>query len=248
MGQPMRFGNQEMTRLDVVKRVFQEFVEGDGRSLEGRTNDLIGMIAFARYAETVCPLTLSHDALTGFLDSVHLVRTREEDGTAVGDAIALAAARLETVDERLEEPGPAGRDYAIKSKVMILLTDGQNNAGERTPMQAAELAREWGVRIYAVGVGGGSPQRSMFPFGGRGDVDRATLRRISEATGGFYRDASDAESLRAVYHEIDRMEQSAFEAPRYVDYRELFWPFAACALGCAALEAALANTVFRRFP
>ncbi|NQT86223.1 VWA domain-containing protein, partial [bacterium] len=139
------------TRLDVVKDAFRDFVLGNGDDLAGRPNDLVGMVVFARYADTVCPLTLGHGALARFLDSVHIVRVQSEDGTSIGDGLALAAARLKTAEEALVQAGKS--DYEIKSKIAILLTDGRHNRGKRRPAEAIALAKEWGVKVYTIGVG-----------------------------------------------------------------------------------------------
>ena len=255
MGAEMSFKGERLTRLDVVKHVFEEFVTGKGGELPGRPNDLIGMISFARYADTVCPLTLAHGALSQFLQSVHLVKRRNEDGTAIGDAIALAAARLQTAEETLTRQTKEGENrFDIKSKIIILLTDGQNNAGKRSPLEAAELAKKWGIKIYTIGVGGTEGLVRQQGLLGRflvrtGEgVDRQTLAAVAETTGGLFRIAEDADSLRAVYGEIDRMERSEIETARYLDYRELFQPFLLMALLLLCTEIALRCTIFRKIP
>jgi Ca-activated chloride channel homolog len=251
----MEYKDARMTRLDVVKRVFEEFVLGNKDDLPGRPNDLIGMIAFARYPDTICPLTLAHGALPRFLENVKLVTRRSEDGTSIGDAIALAAARLKTAEETLaQQQKDTGKDYEIKSKIIILLTDGENNSGKRHPLQAAELAKEWGIKIYTIGVGGGDSVTTIqtalgsykVPMG-RG-VDDRTLREVAKSTGGIYREADSAESLAAVYKEIDELERSEIDSIRYVDYKEKFVLFALAALCLAVLEIGLSCTVFRRIP
>jgi len=255
MGADMEYGGGRLNRLEVVKRVFEEFITGNGKELEGRPNDLIGMIAFARYADTMAPLTLGHGALVRFLESVDLVKRRSEDGTAIGDALALAAARLKTAEEEIAKySDETGTEYDIKSKVIILLTDGQNNYGRRTPLAAAELAGEWGIKIYTIGVGGGEGIKTVrtllgsFKVPGGGGVDTKTLEEIARVTGGVFRIAEDEESLRAIYAEIDELEKSEIESVRYVDYREMFVPFAAAAMIALLIEAALASTVLRRIP
>jgi len=255
MGTEMAYKGEKLTRLEVVKRVFKEFVDGNKKDLAGRPNDLIGMVAFARYADTVCPLTLAHGALGRFLENVRLVRRRTEDGTAIGDALALGAARLKTAEETLARQAKMGRkSYKIESKVIILLTDGQNNCGKRSPEQAARLAKEWGIKVYAIGVGGGEAVATIrTPFGdykvptGPG-VDVQSLRSVAELTGGLCRVAEDADSLRTIYKEIDRLEKSEIESVRYLDYRELFTPFALMGLIVIAAETALSCTAFRRIP
>ena len=252
----MDYRGRRLNRLEVVKKVFEEFLMGNEKTLEGRPNDLVGMIAFARYADTMAPLTLGHGALLRFLESVQIVSRRSEDGTAIGDALALAAARLKTAEEDISRSAQESGDkeYEIKSKIIILLTDGQNNFGKRTPEEAAELAASWGVKIYTIGVGsreGISTVKTLFgqfkvPTGG--GVDEKTLQRVADITGGVFRLGENEESLREIYEEIDRLEKSEIETVRYIDYRELFVPFALAAMCLMLLEVALANIVFRRIP
>nr|MDA8404537.1 VWA domain-containing protein [Desulfobacteraceae bacterium] len=236
MGAGMTYQGMQMTRLDVVKKVFLDFVMGNGADLPGRPNDLVGMIAYARYPDTVCPLTLAHETLPMFVDNTKLVSQKAEDGTAIGDALALAAARLQTAEAALKKqqkeiPGA----YKIKSKIIILLTDGQNNTGKRTPLEAAELAAKWGIRVYTIAIGGGDNATIQTPLGAftvpsGGEADTAVLKAIAEKTGGVFREAEDAGSLSAVYKEIDRLEKSEIHSVRYVDYKEGFLPFALLAL------------------
>jgi Ca-activated chloride channel family protein len=213
---------------------------------------MIGMVSFARYADTTCPLTLSHDTLVEFLDTVDLARQRNEDGTAIGDGVALAAARLHTAEEALARQAGAERRYNIQSKVIILLTDGRNNAGDRSVEEAAALAAEWGIKIYAVGVGGHGLSTFETIFGNFNlagpTVDRQSLGLLAAKTGGVFRMAEDAESLRAVYEEIDRLETSEFEVVRYVDYSERFKPYALGALMLLGLEVVLGGTLLRTVP
>ncbi len=247
MGLPLGSQPQSASRLDVAKEVLGRFVHGDGAGLTGRADDMIGLVTFARYANTILPLTLAHGAVDGFLPGIELAAPRGgEDGTALGDAIALAAARLQLAEEELRARAGTGADataadtgetatYEIKSKVMVVLTDGRNNTGERTPLEAAGLARDWGITVHAVGLGGG-------------EMDATTLRAIAEATGGLFRTAADPQALHAVYREIDQLETSELESIRYLSYRERFVPLALAALACAALAALLGNTVLRRSP
>lgn len=253
MGADMRFKGLRSNRLDVVKRVFEDFVDSKG-DLPGRPSDLIGMITFARFPDTICPLTLSHGTLEELISTVKLVDQRPEDGTAIGDAVALAAARLRNAEQELARK--LGRaqietDYEIKSKVIILLTDGENNAGERSVEESAELAKNWGIRVYAIGVG--EDKRLTTGFGvfnvpKQPGVDDASLRALAETTGGIYRLAEDSESLIDIYREIDQLEKSEIEAVRYLNYRELFTPFALFALALALLEAILRSTALRTIP
>ncbi|MCP4681915.1 MAG: VWA domain-containing protein [Desulfobacterales bacterium] len=255
MGAEMEYKRSRMNRLEVVKQVFKEFALGDGRDLPGRPNDLIGMISFARYPDTICPLTLAHGALLPFLESVKLVKTREEDGTAIGDALALAAARLKNAHEALEKQRQdSTKTYKIKSKAIILLSDGENNAGKRDPLQAAELAEKWGIKVYTIAIGGGEAVTSqgslfgMFKVLQGPGVDTDTLEKIAEKTGGFFRKAEDAETLREIYEEIDKMEKSEIESVRFVDYKEAFLVFAILSLVFLSIEIILNATLFRKIP
>lgn len=252
MGAELRYEGRQMNILEMAKMVFQQFVEGNGDELGGRPSDLIGMVTFARYADTVCPLTLAHDALLQFLPAVKLVQRQAEDGTAIGDAVALAAARLQKVEETLARQSGEVKDYEIKSKIIILLTDGVNNAGERTVQEAAELAKQWGIKIYAIGIGGEATSRHQTVFGtfnlpGQG-VNEEALKLLAETTGGIHRVTGDPSDLREVYEEIDKLETSEIETTRFLDYREVFPPFALIGLGLLILEVGLGATVFRRIP
>ena len=254
MGAEMTYQGTQMSRLDVVKKVFLDFALGNGADLPGRANDLIGMIAYARYPDTVCPLTLAHDTLPVFVGNTKLVSQKPEDGTAIGDALALAAARLQTAETALKKqqkeiPGA----YKIKSKIIILLTDGQNNTGKRTPLEAADLAAKWGIRVYTIAIGGGESGVIRTPLGtfqvpGGAEADITTLKAIADKTGGVFRKAEDADALAAVYQEIDRLEKSEIQAIRYMDYKEGFLPFALLALALIAGEIILSCTLFRRLP
>ncbi len=260
MAAEMQYDNKPLNRLTVVKRVFEEFVLGNKRGLPGRPDDLIGMVSFARYADTTCPLTLSHGALNRFLETINLVEKSSEDGTSIGDALALAAARLETAEESVDRHGDVRQndvrenEYHIRSKIIILLTDGQNNFGKRTPAEAAAVAAKWGIKVYAIGIGGREDFVTVnTPFGPRklpagSDIDEATLAAIAEETGGIYRRAGDAQALREVYQEIDTLEKSEIQSIQYQDYREVFLPFALAALALLVLEIGLSCTVLRRTP
>ena len=276
MGQELTYEGAQLSRLEVVKKLFREFVLGNGKDLQGRPSDLIGMVAFARYADTVCPLTLSHGALDRFIESIQLVTRKNEDGTAIGDGLALAAARLKTAEESLKSlhgqsplrtsEGPSHADvltfsgrgtnksYQIKSKIVILLTDGQNNAGKRSPIEAARLAKEWGIKVYAIGIGGRESYVTIkTPLGdykvpGGPGVDEVTLRSIADETGGAFWLAESAEKLHEIYKEIDKLERTEIESVRHIDYAERFAPFLLAALALLILEQVLASTVFRRVP
>ncbi len=244
---------KEKRRLEIAKRVFETFIAGQGDG-EGRRNDLIGMISFARYADTLCPLTLGHDALLQFVSELDVESRPVEDGTAIGDALMLAAARLSRAhagsglgDEKTHA------DYEIKSKVIILLTDGENNCGRHMPMEAAALAQKWGIRIHTIGFGDRPETRMVQTPAGEREIsinsaDTEVLALVAQATGGVFRRASDAQSLHAVYQEIDAMEKSDIVSIAQMDYGEAFGPMALGALLCLVLQELLAATVLRRLP
>ncbi len=217
--------NQRVDRLRALESVVQEFINGDGE-LAGRPDDLIGMITFARYADDRCPLTLDHDYVVETLAKTKIATTREEDGTAIGEAIGLGVERLRALDEQQRRRG----GERVKSKVMILLTDGENNAGELDPLTAAELAETLGIKVYTIGVGtrGFAPVPVRNPLTGREvlqqmrvNIDEETLTQIAEATGGQYFRATDTDSLRAIYKEIDELEKTRTVELRYYQYTEL---------------------------
>ncbi|MEM7012792.1 MAG: VWA domain-containing protein [Verrucomicrobiota bacterium] len=263
MGAEMRFQGQRLNRLEVVKRVFHDFVMGAG-DLKGRENDLIGMITFARFADTICPLTLGHDLLPTYLQTVQLAaqdRDRNgvpyEDGTAIGDALALAAARLETAEETFARQSSNRSDsYKIQSKIIILLTDGRQTAGERHPLEGAALAKEWGIKIYTIAVGGsgdravggGSIIDQFMRMGRHAEVDVETLQAIADETGGRFYAAEDAQALTQIYEEIDKLERTEIETIRFTNYEERFLPFALAAMLLLVLEMILNHTIFRRIP
>jgi Ca-activated chloride channel family protein len=254
MGQEMKYKGERLNRLGAVKRVFKEFLMGNDQTLKGRPSDLVGMVAFARYPDTVCPLIHNHEALIQFADATDVVRLRSEDGTAIGDAIALAAARLKTAEEELarNKTLKAGGEFKIKSKAIVLLTDGENNAGRRSPQQAAELARQWGIKVYCVGIVG-EPVMDIFDrifnqMRQRSAVGASELKGVAETTGGFYQEAEDEDSLRKIYEKIDALEKTEITSERFLDYKERFAPWAVAALCLLAIETVLSHTVFRRLP
>jgi Ca-activated chloride channel homolog len=212
---------QPVDRLTAIKNVAGKFVAG-GDGLEGRFSDLVGLITFAGYADGETPPTLDHTFLVAQLNNAQIVTNRSEDGTAIGDAISLAVEKLNALDTKQKEK--------VKSKIIILLTDGENTAGELEPVQAAELAQTMGIKIYAIGVGtkGRAPFPVIDPFSGRQsyqmmqvNIDEVTLEKVASLTGGKYFRATDTDSLKNVYAEIDRLEKTKVEAQQYVDYREL---------------------------
>lgn len=251
-----------MSRLAAVKQVVKSFVAGDGEQLGGRPDDLIGLIAFAHYSDTECPLTRDHAHLMRALDRVDIPRTRDEDGTAIGDALMLAVERIRNIGRRLGQSG----DFRIKSRAIILLTDGEQNRGEFEPVQAAEVAAALGVKVYTIGaaphfkeqtIGGIITQRRTVRVPVQ--IDEETLRRVAELTGARYFRATDTESLTDIYAEIDRLERTVIDERRFEEYEELAnaWidlhgvslpPPLMVALALLAAEVLLANTRFRKIP
>jgi len=262
----MDYYGQKLNRLEVVKKVLSDFVGGNKKDLAGRSNDLVGLVTFARYADTICPLVLSHNVLLEFLKNTELVRLRSEDGTAIGDAIALAAARLKEAEDELQqrkaqliqagEKNLAERDngFEIKSKVIILLTDGVNNAGERNPLQGAELAKDWDIKIYTIGIGSAQSYTTIqTPLGSYKmptgqNLDERLLKAIAEKTGGFYGRADSAKTLERIVARIDELEKTEVKSIQYTQYAELFGPWTLAALLILASEMLASCTIFRKIP
>ncbi|MEK6237160.1 MAG: VWA domain-containing protein, partial [Planctomycetales bacterium] len=235
-------GDVSVNRLAVVKDVFRDFVLGEETGAgKGRPDDLIGLIAFAGYADSLCPLTLDHGNLTSMVEDLRIGRDREENRTALGDALALAVERL--------------RRNRSKSKVVLLLTDGVNNAGAIAPEQAAGLAASHGVKVYCIGAGtdGVAPMPMVNRNTGRVTlgrmvvkIDEQVLKTIASKTGGKYFRAVDKESLRRIYAEIDRLERTKVTELRYLQYTEHYAAFVWAALILIAVAGIAEGTIFRR--
>ena len=249
----MPFQDTTMSRMEVTKQVVEQFV-GGGENLDGRPNDLIGLITFARYADTICPLTLSHDSLNYFIQELKIESRPNEDGTAFGDALALAAARLRTAEERYSTADDQPADYAINSKVIILLTDGNNNCGRHLPMEGAALAEHWGIRVHTIAITDPPEMKTIETPEGPVQIEaeplvqERILQKIAETTGGVYRRATDEASLRDVYSEINAMETSEIETMRYHTYTDFFQPFALSGLLLLLGYSTLTSTWLRRIP
>jgi Ca-activated chloride channel family protein len=224
---------QPDNRLFVAKQVAQVFV-GE------RPHDRLGLVIFAGTAVTQCPLTLNHALLSDLIQRVDFGMV--EDGTAIGQGLATALNRL--------------RQSRAKSRVVILLTDGDNNRGAIDPLTAAELARALGVRVYTIGVGttGIAPMPIDDPAMGRRYVmqpvviDEATLRGIASRTGGKYFRAKDSQALAAIYRQIDQMEKSDLTSAAYSDWRDRGPDLALIAALLLAVGFALSLTVWARVP
>jgi Ca-activated chloride channel family protein len=219
-------------RLDIVKEVVREFIQK-------RKNDRIGMVVFGEQAFTQCPLTMDYGVLLSFLDRIEVGMAG--DSTAVGSALATGVKRL--------------RDVPGKSRVIILVTDGRNNAGRITPETAAEIAGTYKVKVYTIGVGveGESPFQMETLFGKRYvyqkvDLDEETLRHIADETGGLYFRATDTASLEKIYEQIDEMERTEAKVKEYMEFEELFARFAFPGLLLILAGFILENTRFRKIP
>lgn len=226
-------GDKVVNRLEAVRGVIRAFVGG-------RNGDRIGLVVFGTNAYTQVPMTRDYDAIDTILERVDIGAAG--NSTAVGDAIGIALKRLQDIES--------------ESNVVILLTDGRSNAGELTPSAAAEIAREMGVRVYTVGVGGRgrAPFLVKHPLLGeryvyrRVDIDEETLKAIAAKTGGAYFKAEDTRQLESIYAAIDRMERTEVKTRTYAEYRELYIYLLIPAIGCLALWCLLDNTRFLRVP
>lgn len=219
-------------RLEAAKEVAVNFVNG-------RRNDKIGLVVYAGESFTQCPLTTDHTVLQNLFRDINSIELSQ--GTAIGMGLATAVQRI--------------KDSETKSKVIILLTDGENNAGEIAPLTAAEIAKTFGVRVYTVGVGtiGMAPVPVQTVFGKQYQqmevkIDEELLQNIADMTGGKYFRATDKNKLAAIYEEIDQMEKTRIEVREYTKRREEYHWFAVLAGITLLLEIFLRNTIFRNLP
>jgi Ca-activated chloride channel family protein len=232
--------NRELTRLDAVKRVFEQFVVGK-KGLGGRDDDAIGLVAFARYADTRSPITLDHGNLVTAARQLDFAR-EDEDGTAIGAGLELAVQRL--------------AEFKSRSKVAILLTDGESNVHDIDEDTAIDDAVKAGIKVYTIGAGttGVAPIRVD-----RGDgstqlmqmsvsIDETLLRRIADKTGGQYFRATDNASLKHIYAQIDKLERTTLEEERFTEYHQYYWTFVGGALGLITIAFLLRGTLLRRLP
>lgn len=216
-------------RLEAAKTVASDFING-------RPNDNIGLVVFAGESFTQCPLTTDHTVLINLFEAVKFGMI--DDGTAIGLGIANAVNRM--------------KDSNTKSKVIILLTDGSNNCGDIDPLTAAEIARTFGIRVYAIGVGSYGEARIPVrtPVGIqyttlKNEFDETTLRQIAQTTDGAYFRATDNQKLKAIYQEIDQMEKTKIRVREYSKRTECFPPFLWAAFGCVILSIILRYFVLR---
>ncbi|MBW1838675.1 MAG: VWA domain-containing protein [Deltaproteobacteria bacterium] len=227
-----KWNDERQNRLQVVKKVVSDFIKG-------RKNDRIGMVVFGEEAFTQCPLTLDYGVILSFLDQVEIGMAG--DSTAIGSALGTCVKRLKELES--------------KSKVVILLTDGRNNAGGVSPGTAADIAKTFNIKTYTIGVGteGEVPFLVDTIFGKkyvyqRVDLDEDTLKEIAEITGGKYFRATNTRALEEIYKQIDKLEKTKVEVKEYMEYKELFGWFLLPGLACILLEIILSNTRFKKIP
>lgn len=234
LAEDFSIGSQRANRLEAVKQVTERFIRQ-------RPNDRIGIMAFAGRPYLVSPLTLDHEWLIRNLE--RLQTGMVEDGTAIGSATAAAANRF--------------KDKTTKTKLIVLLSDGDNNAGRVTPLTAAEAAKALGIRVYTIGAGtNGRPVPFPFqdPFGRtvyrnvEMEFNEGTLKDIAALTKGQYFYAGDTNALEKTFNEIDKMEKTKIEVEKTSDYRDLFQWFLAAGFGLLSLEVLLSQTVWKRLP
>jgi len=228
----MRARDFRPDRLQAAKEVAAEFIAS-------RPNDRIGLVIFAGESFTQCPLTTDHAVVNNLLADIQSGML--EDGTAVGLGLATSVARL--------------KDSDAKSKVIILLTDGVNNTGEVSPQTAGEIAREFGIRVYTIGVGtrGQAPMPVSTPFGEQYqmmdvEIDEEMLQQVAQMTGGKYFRATNKATLTEVYEEIDQLEKTRISVIEFSEKNDEYLAFALLAGLLFFVEIVLRNTVFRTIP
>ncbi len=221
-------------RVEAAKDVASQFILG-------RPTDNIGLVIFAKESFTMCPMTTDHAVLLNLLKDVN-TELIDGNATAIGNGLATAVNRI--------------KDGQAKSKTIILLTDGTNNAGDVAPITSAEIAKAFGVRVYTVGVGtqGTAPFPAMTPYGTvvyqdmKVDIDEPTLKEIASITGGQYFRATDKSKLKSIFEEIDKMEKTKISVREFSKKKEEYLPFALIAFGLLLIYILLRNTLLRTIP
>ncbi|HBF13360.1 MAG TPA: hypothetical protein DDW49_08275 [Deltaproteobacteria bacterium] len=223
---------QRTNRMEVIKKVVDDFIAH-------RVSDRIGLVIFGDTAFTQCPLTLDYDILRSFLKFVRIGMAGES--TAIGNALATSVKRL--------------KDKPTKSKIIILLTDGSSNAGEVAPITAAQIAKDYGIKVYTIGVGSNLevPFPQETPFGtriirARLDMDEASLKEIANITGGRYFKATDTSELQKIYATIDQLEKTEVNMKQFKEVNELYFWFVGAALLLMMSGLLLENTLLMRLP
>ena len=242
MRQQMNYKGKKLSRLDTVKEVFRDFVLGDKKNLEGRKNDLIGLSTFAGFLEENVPLTLDHYTLVNFLQGIKLAQ-RYEDGTFIGDAVYQAVLRLVAVDKFVEN---YEKNYKIKSKIIVLLTDGKHTAGSFPPEEAANFAAKNNIKIYTIAITGRESLNNigtlLFPI-----LDTTVLKKMAQVTGGRFSEATSGESLKEIYEKINQLEKSKISDATII-YKELFPSFLELALYLILISLFLKYFLVKKFP
>ncbi|MEG1616949.1 MAG: VWA domain-containing protein [Bacteroidales bacterium] len=221
-------------RVEAAKDVAAQFING-------RPNDNIGMVIFAKESFTMCPMTTDHAVLLNLLKDVN-TELIDGNATAIGNGLATAVNRI--------------KDGQAKSRTIILLTDGTNNAGDVAPVTSAEIAKTFGIRVYTIGVGteGTAPYPAMTPYGTvvyqdmKVDIDEPTLKDIAAITGGKYFRATDKSKLKGIFEEIDQMEKTKISTREYSKKQEEYLPFALAAFALLLIYILLRNTLLRTIP
>jgi Ca-activated chloride channel family protein len=236
MSEDFVVNGKRVNRFNMARMVLKNFIDK-------RPNDRIGLVVFATQAFIATPLTLDHDFLQENLDRLE-IGSINQNQTAIGDALSTAVNRV--------------RDLKAKSKIVILMTDGQNNSGKIDPLTAAQAAQALGVKVYTIGIGirGTAPMPvGRNPFTGEtvyqnepADVDEDTLQKIAQLDGGKYYRADDAEHFKQIYAEIDKQEKTEAVVNKFTEYKELFPWFVSRGLALLLVEILLAQTVFRKLP
>lgn len=224
---------KRVNRLEIAKDVLRRFIQK-------RPNDRLGMVVFARHAYLAVPMTLNHEFLLKNLERLNIGVI--ENDTAIGDGLATSINRL--------------KDLEAKSRIVILITDGDETVNEIPPLTSAEIAESYEVKVYTIGVGtrGKAPFPQMSPFGGTSyvpmdvSINEDLLKKIAERTSGKYYRADNTEKFIEIYNEIDSLEKSESEVKLYSRYQELFYYFVACGLVFLSLEIILTQTIFRTIP
>ncbi len=216
-------------RIEAAKSIAIEFISQ-------RETDRMGLVVFAGESFTQCPLTTDRPTLINLIKEVETGMI--EDGTAIGDGLATAVARI--------------KDSDAKSRVIILLTDGENNRGTIYPLTAAELAKTYNIRVYTIGIGAKGKIPYPSPYGGveyhESNIDETLMKQIATMTGGRYFRATDNTKLMEIYNEIDQMEKTKTEVDSVPVYKEEFLPFALAALALLIVEVIFRLFVLRRIP
>ena len=215
-------------RLEACKSVIKTFVEN-------RPTDRIGLVLYSGEAYTKCPLTTDHVTLLEAIESSK--NGQIEDGTAIGDGLGTAINRL--------------RESTAKSKVIILLSDGVNNTGYVDPLSAADIAKEYGIRVYTIGCGSMGTVPYSTPQGvfyAETEIDEQLLKNIAQETGGNYFRAASKDKLKAVYDEIDKMEKSKITETQFTNKNDEFFPILLLAVILLALEIILSQTILKVEP